>query len=65
MTKNEKERKRLEKDLNEWMDDCYECSGYGDDYYTDNNGELVSRCSECFIHRHIDDTNQRLAELEE
>lgn len=29
------------------MDDydyCYECSGYGDDYHLDENGELVSSC---------------------
>jgi hypothetical protein len=30
------------------MDDvCYECSGYGDDYYTDENGELVCACDDC------------------
>ena len=28
-------------------DYCYECSAYGDDYYEDENGELVSRCSNC------------------
>ena len=28
-------------------DKCYECSAYGDDYYTDENGELVSACSDC------------------
>lgn len=26
---------------------CYECTGYGDDYYFDEDGELVSACSEC------------------
>lgn len=26
---------------------CYECSGYGDDYYTDENGELVCACDTC------------------
>ncbi len=35
-----------------WEDDydydhCYECTGYGDDYYTDENGELVSACTTC------------------
>ena len=32
------------------MDDndrCYECSGYGDDYYIDDDGELVCACSDC------------------
>lgn len=37
------------------MDDfneiCYECSGYGDDYYIDDDGELVSACSECWVTR--------------
>lgn len=28
-------------------DYCYECSGYGDDYYIDENGELVDACSDC------------------
>lgn len=31
-----------------WDEDrCYECTGYGDDYYTDENGDLVSACDEC------------------
>ena len=29
------------------LDRCYECKGYGDDYYTDENGELVSACDDC------------------
>lgn len=28
-------------------DYCYECTGYGDDYYIDENGELVSACTDC------------------
>lgn len=28
---------------------CYECSGYGDDYYYDDNGDLVCACSECIF----------------
>ncbi len=28
-------------------DRCYECKGYGDDYYTDEDGKLVSACSDC------------------
>lgn len=30
-------------------DVCYECTGYGDDYYIDDNGELVSACEECWV----------------
>ena len=26
---------------------CYECGAYGDDYYVDDTGELVSACDEC------------------
>ena len=26
---------------------CYECKGYGDDYYFDEDGELVSACETC------------------
>ena len=32
------------------MDDdeiCYECTGYGDDYYVDENGEMQSACLIC------------------
>lgn len=28
-------------------DYCYECTGYGDDYYIDDEGELICRCWEC------------------
>lgn len=29
------------------FDWCYECTGYGDDYYVDENGELQSACDDC------------------
>ena len=31
------------------MDDdiCYECTGYGDNYYFSEDGELVCACPEC------------------
>lgn len=28
-------------------DFCYECTGYGDDYYEDENGNLVCACDGC------------------
>ena len=37
-------------ELDDWLDDdycCYECQGYGDDYYMDEHGELVSACDDC------------------
>ena len=30
-----------------YEDYCYECGGYGDDYYIDDDGELKCRCSDC------------------
>lgn len=33
------------------LDKCYECTGYGDDYYTDEDGELVSACENCSYNR--------------
>lgn len=32
--------------MNEY-DVCYECTGYGDDYSIDENGELVHNCENC------------------
>lgn len=26
---------------------CYECTGYGDDYYFDEDGELTHACPTC------------------
>jgi hypothetical protein len=28
-------------------DYCYECQGYGDDYFINDNGELECYCSQC------------------
>lgn len=28
-------------------DRCYECTGYGDDYYLDENNEWVKACDDC------------------
>jgi hypothetical protein len=41
---------------NYYDDICYECTGYGDDYYLDEHGELVSACDDCpFNGRDYDD----------
>lgn len=36
-------------ELNEEIryDFCYECRGNGNDYYLDDNGDLVSACEDC------------------
>lgn len=38
-----------EEDYDPWddYDWCYECTGYGDDYSYDEDGELVSNCDDC------------------
>lgn len=44
----------------EFEDDdyCYECSGYGDDYYVDDDGELVCRCPECSMNPYNNDLDE-------
>lgn len=45
-------------DLDDYEEDpydyCYKCSGYGDDYYMDEYGELVCRCPECPMNPNYD-----------
>lgn len=38
-------------------DICYECRGYGDDYYVNEDGELESTCTHCVYNsaNHDDD----------
>jgi len=38
-----------ENDMDEWddYDHCYECSGLGDDYCINDDGELESMCDTC------------------
>lgn len=31
----------------DYNDRCYECGGYGDDYYTDDDGNLDKACDDC------------------
>lgn len=33
--------------MDEDYDYCYECSGYGDDYYINSDGELECCCPQC------------------
>lgn len=41
----------------EWdeYDHCYECQGYGDDYFMNDDGELESRCSQCPFNPSLND----------
>lgn len=37
-------------DLDELYEICYECTGYGDDYYFDKEtGEYESACEDCWV----------------
>ena len=36
-------------------DRCYECTGYGDDYYLDENGEWVKSCDDCIFNNNLED----------
>ena len=36
-------------------DVCFECSGYGDDYYINDDGELECYCSKCPMNNWHDD----------
>lgn len=35
--------------MDEYSEICYECGGYGDDYYIDDDGELVCACQDCWV----------------
>ena len=34
---------------------CYECRGYGDDYFINDQGELENNCPNCPFNPDIDD----------
>ena len=34
-------------EFREDYDRCYECTGYGDDYSFDDDGDLVCNCNDC------------------
>ncbi len=37
----------MKSDYWDYDDYCYECTGYGDDYKEDENGNMVSNCDDC------------------
>lgn len=44
--------------MDDWTDAdvCYECGGYGDDYFINDEGELECYCPYCYITRQkVDD----------
>lgn len=40
-------------------DYCYECGGYGDDYYINDEGEMVRRCPQCPFYKRDDEWEDR------
>ena len=38
-----------------YADVCYECTGYGDDYYEDENGDLVFACDSCWVRERMNE----------
>ena len=37
------------------LDVCDECSGYGDDYFVNDDGELECRCPTCPVNPNFED----------
>lgn len=37
---------------------CYECTGYGDDWYFDESGNLVSACADCWVAKRRDEESE-------
>ena len=52
-SENDDEHKITEAEYIKYRDErdnaerCYECSGYGDDYSFDENGEMINNCTNC------------------
>lgn len=42
----------------EYADRCYECTGYGDDWYTDENGNAVRACDDCPYNKNYEDEDE-------
>ena len=36
-------------------DYCYECTGYGNDYFVNDEGEMELRCPDCPFNQFYDD----------
>ena len=41
-------------DFYDYDDYCYECSGYGDNYYVDEYGDFICACDNCLYNRFYD-----------
>jgi len=45
----------MERDDYEDYDHCYECSGYGNDYFINDEGELECYCTYCLMNPYKSD----------
>lgn len=41
--------------MDDELDYCYECSGYGDDYFINEVGEMECYCPQCLMNPYRDD----------
>lgn len=41
--------------MNDDYDYCYECTGYGDDYYVDEYGNWICACDDCLYNPNRND----------
>jgi hypothetical protein len=44
---DDEDYEELNTDISDDWDRCYECGGYGDDYFVNTEGELESACPTC------------------
>lgn len=44
--------------MHNYDDICYECTGYGDDYYMNEDGDIVCACHECPIMKSMEETEE-------
>lgn len=41
--------------LSECVDYCYECEGYGDDYFINDDGDIECYCQHCAFNQYEDE----------
>ena len=50
-----------DKEWDELTDECFECTGLGDDWYYDNEtDDIVCACDDCYVHKRFEDLTEWL-----